>query len=201
MNVRSKGAVGFVVGAVAATTLTATTLALAQSGSTTLHACAARRGGDLRLSRTCKASERAVSWNKVGPRGPRGLTGASGIGPAYRQAQTAALEVSAGPTIVALVTLPPGDYLITAAASATTTQPADSGSCWLVGGSTDDNSQSAFSVTANHSESVSFNGLAHTTDVDSQVKLVCFGGTAVTVAEGQIAAVQVTSITDQTPTP
>jgi hypothetical protein len=38
----------------------------------TIKACAAKKGGALRLATRCKSSERAVTWNSVGPRGPAG---------------------------------------------------------------------------------------------------------------------------------
>jgi hypothetical protein len=45
--------------------------ALAAS-SGTIHACANKRNGALRVASHCKRSEGSLSWNKVGPAGPRG---------------------------------------------------------------------------------------------------------------------------------
>jgi len=53
-------------------------IAASTISTATLHACASKRTGVLRLASKCKSSERSVSWNTVGPRGPRGLQGAKG---------------------------------------------------------------------------------------------------------------------------
>src|SRR5437879_14840 len=39
------------------------------AGGSTLHACARKKTGALRLARRCKRTERAVAWNTEGPRG------------------------------------------------------------------------------------------------------------------------------------
>jgi hypothetical protein len=52
------------------------------AGAGTIHACANKHGGALRVAGHCKRSERALSWNMVGPTGPRGSTGQTGpMGP------------------------------------------------------------------------------------------------------------------------
>ena len=45
-----------------------------------IHACAKKQGGQLRLAAQCLATERAVSWTQglPGPAGPPGLQGAAG---------------------------------------------------------------------------------------------------------------------------
>jgi hypothetical protein len=50
----------------------------ASTSSPTIHACAKRRGGALRLASTCKHSERAVTWAVTGPRGATGPAGRQG---------------------------------------------------------------------------------------------------------------------------
>ena len=52
----------------------------ATGGKSRIDACAAKRGGDLRLSKdgSCKPGERKVSWAKAGPAGPAGAPGAQG---------------------------------------------------------------------------------------------------------------------------
>ncbi|REE95060.1 hypothetical protein [Thermomonospora umbrina] len=83
-----------------------------------IHACKAKRGGDVRIiSRTakCRSTETRVTWNQRGVAGPRGATGPRGpVGPSNvyvysgahvdlpdRQSRTAAT-----------LTLPPGNYVI-----------------------------------------------------------------------------------------
>lgn len=70
----------------AATLLLAGGAYAATSGGSQVDACAAKRGGDLRVAKKCKPDERRVSWAKAGtpgPAGARGETGAQGpAGPA-----------------------------------------------------------------------------------------------------------------------
>jgi hypothetical protein len=58
------------------------TLAIAQSSPAPrpVKACAKKRGGDLRIAKRCKESERRVSWAKQGPAGPAGPPGLAGAG-------------------------------------------------------------------------------------------------------------------------
>jgi hypothetical protein len=59
------------VGLLAAAGLAAGGMALAATqSSTTIHACASKSSGALRLAGHCRSTERAVSWNKAGPAGP-----------------------------------------------------------------------------------------------------------------------------------
>lgn len=56
-------------------------LAFAASGGGVIRACANVKTGALRISAKCKKKqERAVSWNRQGPQGPRGVPGATGVG-------------------------------------------------------------------------------------------------------------------------
>jgi hypothetical protein len=55
--------------------------AIASGGGGSIHACAKKSNGALRLAHRCRKSEHAVTWNARGPAGspgPRGATGASG---------------------------------------------------------------------------------------------------------------------------
>jgi Collagen triple helix repeat (20 copies) len=53
-------------------------IAASTTSSATIRACASKRTGVLRLAGKCKSSERSVSWNTVGPKGPQGTRGAQG---------------------------------------------------------------------------------------------------------------------------
>lgn len=56
--------------------------ALAASGGS-IHACANKKTGSLRVAAKCKRRERAISWSVTGPVGPAGANGARGSqGPA-----------------------------------------------------------------------------------------------------------------------
>ena len=53
--------------------------ALAAAGSSSsIHACASKTTGALRLAAKCKRTERAVTWSVAGPRGPQGKQGRQG---------------------------------------------------------------------------------------------------------------------------
>src|SRR5579862_8764399 len=53
------------------------------SGGGTIHACAKKSSGALRIAHKCKKSEKRVSWNSSGPAGPQGAPGPQGpAGPA-----------------------------------------------------------------------------------------------------------------------
>ena len=65
---------------------TGAAVAASSSSSTTVHACYAKKGGDLRRvgsATACKGSERALAWNKRGPAGQRGPAGPAGSARAY----------------------------------------------------------------------------------------------------------------------
>jgi hypothetical protein len=202
MQGRGRWVTGFVAGAVLATSVTVATSALAGGSSRagTLHACAAKQGGALRIASKCTTKERAVTWNVRGPRGARGKPGADGAGPAYYSGQVGSTPAPSGtPAAITHVTLPPGFYTVVATAVASTSNlSGDDGSCQLSGGGLFDQA-SSFTVTTNHSESVTVTAIAHTTDVDNQVFLVCGGDHAVTIGQGLITATRVTSGEDQTP--
>jgi hypothetical protein len=203
---RGRGIIGFVAGAVVATTLTATTVAIASEarGGGTLHACAAKHGGALRIAKSCKSSERAVTWNVTGPkgaRGPKGKAGADGSGPAYTAREVGLIAAPSGtPAAITHVTLPPGDYTVVATLNASTSNVGgDNGFCELGGAGFLDETQSSFTVTTDHSESVTLTGIAVSTDVNNQVFLECGGDHAVTIDQGMLTATQVTQRVDQTP--
>ena len=64
---------------------TGTALATITASDATIHACAKRGTGELRLAQRCRANERAVSWNQQAPAGqPQGyayVTGAKAMLP------------------------------------------------------------------------------------------------------------------------
>jgi hypothetical protein len=57
---------------------TSVSVAIAGSSGTTIHACASKKGGALRIAKKCRHSERAITWNQTGPAGPQGPQGAAG---------------------------------------------------------------------------------------------------------------------------
>jgi hypothetical protein len=92
--VRSGSWVGYVrVAAIA--TAAGGGLAFAASSGGTLHGCANKKTGALRLASKCSKREKKVSWNVRGPRGVAGPAGATG---------------SAGAAGSAGVTGPPGPF-------------------------------------------------------------------------------------------
>jgi hypothetical protein len=76
------------------------------SGSATIHECASKRSGALRLSATCLGDERAVSWNIQGPPGP--------TGPSSAQSLSASFVHLTGKTTIAAMDVAPGAYAIQA---------------------------------------------------------------------------------------
>jgi hypothetical protein len=52
--------------------------ALAASSGGVIKACAAKKGGALRVAKKCKHGERKLSWNIQGPQGPPGPQGPAG---------------------------------------------------------------------------------------------------------------------------
>src|SRR5438045_774896 len=69
-----------VVAAVAAgTTYATTSMSSSTPATNTIQACV-KDNGDIRISAYCASSERAVSWNVVGPAGPPGAAGKDGLG-------------------------------------------------------------------------------------------------------------------------
>jgi hypothetical protein len=121
--------------------------------SSTIHACAKKHGGALRLATHCRRSESAVSWSKVGPTGrrgpagPAGKTGAAGaLGTSGARGATGATGPSdvyaAGtafkgltPSVVSYgqLSLPAGSYLLQAKATFFAKAAGESMSCFLVG--------------------------------------------------------------------
>jgi hypothetical protein len=121
--------------------------------SSTIHACAKKHGGALRLATHCRRSESAVSWSKVGPAGrrgpagPAGKTGAAGaLGTSGARGATGATGPSdvyaAGTAFKALtpsvvsygqLSLPAGSYLLQAKATFFAKAAGESMSCFLVG--------------------------------------------------------------------
>jgi hypothetical protein len=69
--------------AVAVMTITGSTVvvvnAATDNGSPIVHACYSHPGGRLRLGSVCRANERPLSWNQIGPSGPSGPPGPQGV--------------------------------------------------------------------------------------------------------------------------
>lgn len=77
---RARGrSVTYVVVAVLVGSIVGGGWALAASSSGTLHACASKRTGALRLASHCNRRERGVSWNTQGRQGNAGAPGAPGV--------------------------------------------------------------------------------------------------------------------------
>jgi hypothetical protein len=79
--IKSQPRSGYLVVALVAAIAAGGGWAFAAGSGGTLHACARKKTGALRLASRCKRNERAVAWNIEGRRGaggPRGLRGASG---------------------------------------------------------------------------------------------------------------------------
>jgi hypothetical protein len=65
--------------ATGALVLAASGFAIAATGSSgVINACAAKRGGALRVAKKCRHTEKRVSWNRQGPAGAAGQTGQNG---------------------------------------------------------------------------------------------------------------------------
>lgn len=62
------------IGIVAVIATSSSYAAVGKSGHT-IKACAAKKGGALRIATHCKSRERAITWNSVGPRGATGPAG------------------------------------------------------------------------------------------------------------------------------
>lgn len=83
--VRGHPRAGYLVVALIASIAAGGGWAFAAGSGSTLHACANKKTGALRLANKCKKRERVVSWNIEGPRGAagtrglRGATGAQGV--------------------------------------------------------------------------------------------------------------------------
>jgi hypothetical protein len=53
-------------------------LAMALSAGPVIRACANKKSGALRVAKRCRRNERRISWDQLGPQGPRGHTGQRG---------------------------------------------------------------------------------------------------------------------------
>jgi hypothetical protein len=101
--------------------------ALVRAGTepTTYYACVNNASGTLRIATqtTCLKSEHMISWNSVGPQGPTGITGPAGPtgqGPGYvtdHYGESPDIAVYPDSSVIeTLHGLPPGKYIVTAAA-------------------------------------------------------------------------------------
>jgi hypothetical protein len=62
-----------------------------------IRACASKKTGALRLAKSCRRSERPVSWNQAGPRGATGAPGATGAAGAAGPSGTGGTAGPQGP--------------------------------------------------------------------------------------------------------
>jgi hypothetical protein len=69
-----------VLSSVVITAIVCTSVGVAVAGSSgnTLHACASKHGGALRIASKCRRSERAITWSQTGPAGAQGPQGTRG---------------------------------------------------------------------------------------------------------------------------
>jgi hypothetical protein len=170
--------------------VTGAALALpASHASTTIHACASKSSGALRLAAHCKSSERAVSWSKVGPRGPAGLS------QGFANSLNGEISVSSSVNLTS-VRLPKGSYLLFATATAVN----GSGSpatftCDLSLAGSGQTEASPLTVAPDGYGQVSLS-LAGTIKPATDTVLTCSGGAASTYMENsKIEAIQVKSLT------
>src|SRR4051794_12975934 len=50
----------------------------ATSGTSTIHACVAKKNGAARIAARCRHTDHALTWNQKGPRGATGAPGTAG---------------------------------------------------------------------------------------------------------------------------
>ncbi|MGD0272320.1 MAG: hypothetical protein ABSB96_01090 [Gaiellaceae bacterium] len=122
--VRSGSWIGYVLVAAIATVAAGGGFAFGASSAGTLHACANKKTGALRLASKCKKSEKKVSWNVrgargvAGPAGVAGLAGAAGTagatGPsdAWEASSPGMTDVTSTEMVLS-VTVPAGSYEVT----------------------------------------------------------------------------------------
>jgi hypothetical protein len=87
-------------------------IATASTHSPSIHACASKSSGALRLATHCHTNERAVTWNERGPRGKRGHVGPTGPTLAGTFTLPGLAVPGNSPALVAipLTALPSGNY-------------------------------------------------------------------------------------------
>jgi hypothetical protein len=159
--------------------------------SSTIHACASKSSGALRLASHCKSRERAVSWSQTGPRGPQGPSNG------YANSILSQVSVSSAENLTS-VRLPRGSYLMFATSTAVNANniPVNFDCALNLGTGTKEVSASS-TVTdqpdASTQESLS---LAATIKSTEDLVLLCNSGTAETFMENtRIEAIQVGKLT------
>jgi hypothetical protein len=84
-----------------------------------IHGCVGH-GGALRIASQCSSSERGITWNKLGPVGPRGPAGvAQGFAGRYLARKTALALKATNATLTATPPLAKGTYLVNASINLT----------------------------------------------------------------------------------
>ena len=158
----------FILAVVLAIGVAATAWAAIPDSSGAISACYAKKGGKLRVvkaGKTCKKSERPLTWNQTGPPGAPGAKGAAGqkgekgakgdLGTVY---STLGFNTLAGadPVTLGELALPTGRYLIIASGDATNSAEAAADvSCDLV---SDAGFEGSVSQTVSAGESTTLGG-------------------------------------------
>jgi hypothetical protein len=139
MSVNSRASVWFIAGALGASAI-AGGVAVAASGSSTIHACEAKSTGALRVAKHCTKHEKAITWSSRGPAGKRGKAGKAGAlngfanGPSI--SSTSLTGNSTHQTVVAVTVSAPGNYIVTASTTISSTASTGAlGTCLVSGGS------------------------------------------------------------------
>jgi hypothetical protein len=126
--------------AAAAACLLVPAVAVAATSSSTpavIHACYAKSGGALRVATTkCTSTQKPLSWNTVGPRGPAGPQGKTGPqGPAGTfgsvTVQDVPDSVTPGTQVAVEAPCPSGDVAISGGASFGPSNGTGLGSVWI----------------------------------------------------------------------
>jgi hypothetical protein len=180
------------------------TYALAAGGGT-IHACAKKSNGALRVARKCMKSERSVTWNVRGPQGIQGPKGDAGpISPsnAYSSYKNAAVSLPSTWGTIAQLSVPAaGNYVINAklVLHDDVNTPVGIACALVVGGDTLD--QSATGLSGNTGDAVT-DETAALQAVDQftaagEVDLQCNGfGVTTDASMIKITAIQIGSITN-----
>lgn len=188
-------------------------IAAPTSTPVTYYACVTNATGTMRVvahSTKCKATEHKISWNNVGPRGPRGTTGPRGpkgaqgppgvVDGLADKAQYVRLSDCAPPNCTPVATLraPAGDFFVTAQVLAllSPATTSDAVTCDLTDGPGDLMNQSSIALTpAANIESMTLVG---TTSHGGTIQVSCYDVNGEAEVNVNAWAIPVTSFTQGT---